>query len=363
MSEKAELAKAKPERAETVRTIQMYGSYEEIQALGELVKKFAPWAQKLDNDEIGGVVRRVMSMGLDPLNGHEVQIWKDRRNVIQVMPAYTLMVDWVKGFKGDHTQPIYTRLGEDDLIDQGLPVDAVAYRCTFIMNEDLNRMTTMLEAGFGEPAEIRRMFEVSGLGVALREEYDAKSKTGVEYFAPTGRSKSWKVEKRALVDAYRHKFGTPSRSDIENLRRQSGTDTIQPEDWAQALEVGADERGTLELAKDSARRRDTPAITKEEATDGANALYGSDERATVDGVFKDVEEPEPPPEDESPPDPQAPEIPKDHWTRKKTSVVHFWAWCGKEGLDDETVLGTLNVKAITDYPLSLGEAKSILKGL
>ena len=355
-------------KAEVKTTVQMYGNDDEIQALGELVKQFAPWAKDLTNVEIGGVVRRVMSMGLDPLNGHEVQIWKDNRKVVQVQPAYTLMIDWVKKFNGDHTQPRYYRLVEEELAEQGLPADAVAYKCTFIMNEDLDRMTTLLNMNVYEPKEIREMFEVSGLGVSLAEEYNAKSKGGVEYFAPTGRSKSWKVEKRALIDAYRHKFGTPSRSEIETLRRQSGTDKITPDDWQGAYEVGADERGTLALAQDSAQQRDKEPMTREEAKTGANALYGDGNGGTVDGVFKDVPS-EPDPE----PGPQEPEQPgldlgtqdtnSAEWTRDKLKLQDFWDWAHNEqGLGDADVCDALSVEKITDFTGNLGDAKTRIVG-
>jgi len=355
--EMSELAKIESER-----TRQLYGSDAEIQTLGTLVKQFAPWAEELTHQQIGGVVRRVMAMGLDPLNGYEVQIWKDHRGIVQVQPAYTLMIDWVKKFKGDHTQPRYTRLLEDELLAQGLPEDAIAYRCTFIMNDDLDRMTTLLNMkDCYEPKEVREMFEVSGLGVALRAEYDAKDRRGEDYFAPKGRSKSWKVEKRALVDAYRHKFGTPSRSEIEELRRSYGTDRIQPEDWQGAYEVGADMRGTVALAEESARQREVEPITREEARIGANALYGDNGNA-VDGVFKDVPEP---PQDEVPEvqmdEPQSKESP--HWSEDEKSNKKFWAWCGQQGLDGPVVHEKLGVEHSKEFTGTMGDAMNKIAGI
>ena len=82
------------------------------------------------------------------------------------------------------------------------------------------------------------MITVTGLGVATAQELTSG------YFAPAGRSKAWKIQKRALVDAYRKKFGTPTRAEIEELRRSAGTDRIIPADW----------EGTADLAPESASR-------------------------------------------------------------------------------------------------------------
>jgi len=404
-------------KVETGNTVKLYGSDAEIQALGTLVKQFAPWAEKLDNIQIGGVVRRVMAMGLDPLNQNEIQIWKDKRGIVQVQLAYTLMIDWVKKFKGDHTQPRYYRLVGEELEAQGLPKDAIAYKCTFIMNDDLDRMTTLLNMGCYEPNEVRAMFEVSGLGVAQLNEYNG------EYFAPAGRSKSWKVEKRALVDAYRHKFGTPSRAEIETLRRESGTDKIQPDDWEGAYEVCADQRGTLALAQDTANRRESPAMTQEEATAGIDALYPNRSRGksklfkgeepvpeVVEGViketttnadvnqddfdeaafnFEDIEEipfdyeteqaPEsiisppgnvfesaPVVEMDDEPEPETvkdePTKKKPHWIDDKKAKDGFWAWVGDQGLDSDAVYKALGVESMHDFTESRGEAQTRIRG-
>ena len=388
-------------KSETENTVKLYGSDAEIQALGTLVKQFAPWAEKLDNIQIGGVVRRVMAMGLDPLNGYEVQIWKDKRGIVQVQPAYTLMIDWVKKFKGDHTQPRYTRLIGDELASQGLPENAIAYRCTFIMNEDLDRMTTLLNMGVYNPEEVRAMFEVSGLGVAQLNEYDG------EYFAPAGRSKSWKVEKRSLMDAYRHKFGTPSRAEIETLRRESGTDKIQPDDWDTAYRVCADQRGTVALAQDTANRRESPAMTQEEAAVGISALYPDHTRGksklfkddglvadAVEGVFKDVEEilgddgegfarmglcsaPQNEPQtdgfdeaafnfEEIEPIPfdyetkQEPEPPQLHWIDVPGTRNAFWGWTHDQGLKKTDVYEALGTTKMHSYTGTVDEAKATI---
>jgi len=170
----------------------------------------APWARKMNSQEVGLALRKALSLGFDPLNQYEVQIWKDGRGVIQVMPAYTLMAEWVKKFKGEHTEPKYSRLGCSILREEGLLETGVAYYARFVMIANFDRM--MQAAEYFGVDKAREMFEVTGLGVASWEEYSK------EYFAPKGRSKSWKVRKRALVDAYRCAFGMPSRAEIVSMR-------------------------------------------------------------------------------------------------------------------------------------------------
>ena len=232
-------------------------------------------------------------------------------------------------------------------------------------------MTTLMNMGIYKPEEVRAMFEVSGLGVALLSEYNG------QYFAPAGRSKSWKVEKRALVDAYRHKFGTPSRAEIETLRRMSGTDRITADDWEGAYEVGADERGTVALAQDAANRRENEPLTREEAKDGVNLLYGNDE--VVDGVFNEVETPQNEPQiddfdgtqfnfddieeiplDKGMPPQQKKEL---HWIDVPETRRAFWAWCGDHGIDKPMVHTALGVESINDYTGTIGDAKTVLSKL
>jgi hypothetical protein len=65
-------------------------------------------------------------------------------------------------------------------------------------------------------------FTLAGLDTVAAEEWASP------YFAPTGRSKRWKLQKRALTDAYRTRFGEPSRQEIHVLRRQRGDIVLLP---------------------------------------------------------------------------------------------------------------------------------------
>jgi hypothetical protein len=146
------------------------------------------------------------------------------------------MSEWVRRFKGTHTSPRYHTLTKAEMAEEGLSAGDMAVRVSFVMDTDFVKLLSLVEL-YG-PEEAREMITVTGLGVATSQELTSG------YFAPAGRSKAWKIQKRALVDAYRKKFGTPTRAEIEELRRSAGTDRIIPADW----------EGTADLAPESASR-------------------------------------------------------------------------------------------------------------
>ena len=265
----------------------LYGDMDALAELAGSIRKVATWANDpkypMTDYEVGLVARRCIGMSLDPLNPNEIQIWKDSHGV-HFQLAKSLMTEWMHYFKGDTTEPRYYRLMSEQLEEEGLTPKHVAYKCTFYMREDLDKITTLIEAQIDTPANVRAMFEIWGIGVATPDEWNNA------YFAPAGRSKASKVQKRALTDAIVKRFGTPTKAEIEELRRTSGTDRITAEDWEGAYEVGADERGTVALAQDAAQRRDAPQITTEEVKVGVAALYGDD--AVVDGIFTEADQPE-----------------------------------------------------------------------
>lgn len=244
---------------------------DEVQRFAQVVKSCAPWAQDLTNAEIGLSVRRALAMGLDPLNPHEVQIWKDNRGNINFQLAYTLVVEWVKRFKGNHTEPRFERLSQEQAEEEGIPSGAVAYRVRFVMTDDLPRMTEFMQTGLYDAREVRAMFEVTGVGVATSQEW------ANQYFAPNGRSKANKVQKRALIDAYRRKFGTPSRSEIETMRRDNVIPQTEIEDWERVAEIedlSAHERARVASEYAEQRTAEPLTLTAEDKAAGAAALFG-----------------------------------------------------------------------------------------
>ena len=256
----------------------LYGQTEHLQELFQAVRKVAPWAndqkQPMNDMEVGLVIRKAVAMGLDPLNAHEVQIWKDHRGSVNFQIGYPLTIEWVRHFHGEHTEPQYTRLSAEQLKEEGLSAADVAYRVSFLMKKDIPALSDLIRAGY-DPQDARAMMEVTGLGVASAQEYAG------QYFAPNARSKSWKVQKRALTDAYRRKFGTPTRREIEELRRVGGFDNLRPEDWEGGGGLATDDAAALAKSNAQWRERgvamDDPvyrAAQKAQSTEAASALFG-----------------------------------------------------------------------------------------
>jgi hypothetical protein len=77
------------------------------------------------------------------------------------------------------------------------------------------------------------------------------------YFAPTGRSNSLPQQKRAVTDAYRTRFGEPSRHEIHGLRRQRGDAVLLPSDFNGTDQLLPIDRTNLAL--ENARAREQPA--------------------------------------------------------------------------------------------------------
>uniref|UniRef100_A0A6M3J648 Uncharacterized protein n=1 Tax=viral metagenome TaxID=1070528 RepID=A0A6M3J648_9ZZZZ len=196
------------------------------------IKSFSPWANDknypMTDAEFSLSIRRAVAMGVDPFNPHEIQIWKDKHGV-HFQHAYTLMVEWVRGIHGQHTEPQFRELSNEEKEAAGIDKNDHAAECRFLMLSDIPSLKTLMDVGYS-PVEARRMVEVTGTGTASASEWNSA------YFAPNGRSKMWKVEKRALVDAYRKRFGSPGANDIRALRRERGQHVITAADWATALE-------------------------------------------------------------------------------------------------------------------------------
>ena len=230
----------------------LYGAMKSVEEFAKIVQKVAPWGQQFKPTEVGLVVRRSLGMGLDPLNPHEVQVWKDKRGQICFQLAYTLVTEWVKRFKGEHTEPIFYQLSDIEAEGEGLSEGDVAFYATFIMTEDMPRMHDLIKMGF-DPKEAKSMVTVKGIGVATKAEYSG------QYFVPAGRSRAWKLKKRAMVDAYRCKFGTPTRAEIMELRRRGTLEAATTADWEVASDDGEEEsfEGRVRLAELSANTRQT----------------------------------------------------------------------------------------------------------
>jgi hypothetical protein len=213
----------------------------------------APWVhyklngqwQQTTKKEVSLVIRRCMALGVDPLNDKEVHIWRGKHGV-NLQLAYTLMAQWVRNMKGGHTEPRFTDLTPAEKELHGLAENDQATRASLVMLSDIHNIIALTQAGFS-PEEAREHFTVTGLGTVKGQDWASP------YFAPNGRSKRWKLKKRALTDAYRRLFGEPSRQEIHVLRRQRGDVPLLPEDFEGTDHLLPVDRTNLALAHARAR--------------------------------------------------------------------------------------------------------------
>lgn len=246
---------------------------EKTRLLAQAIAQVAPWAHNkkypLDAADIALAVQRSVGMGLDPLNPHELQIWKDGHG-LHFQLAYTLLHQWSTQILGGHTEPRYTKLTEDDLTAEGLLTTDQAYYCQFVMKEDIPLIGTMIQAGW-DPVQAREELTITGLGTCSRSDWDGK------YFAPNARSKAWKVKKRAYTDAIRTRFGTPGQATIEKMRRLRGEDHITATDW-QVTAGSAEEHVRLATLTATDREREPDDREPEEVlAENGKLLHGEQE--------------------------------------------------------------------------------------
>lgn len=342
----------------------------EVSEMLDIIKRTAPWAKTMTPQETEFVVRRAIGMGLDPLNPAEVQIWKDDKGRVNFQIGYALIESWVKKVYGQHTQPRYTRLGAAELEAEGLDKTSIAYRCEFIMCSDLKAMADM--AAIVGPDEALRMFTCTGIGVASQQEFNNP------YFAPKGRSATWKVQKRALTDSYRQKFGVPTAQELAAVKQRLGYALPTAEDYEQAALTTSDPVAldTLAQARANDRALPAPTVTVEQA---AALLYGDEQAAppvpapaptpTSVGVSEAVTveteieaetggEPAPAPAPATAP---APAPAPAHWIDNPKTRAAFWERATELGLTRQDVLAALGVMRVHDYSGTLEEAGAAIK--
>jgi hypothetical protein len=232
------------------------------------IKKFAAWSRgkyPMNDTEILLTALYARRMGVHPLDEKAFQAYKDARG-IHCAYHYSIVVAWVRRYlKVRHTQPMYFRLSKEELKEAELGENDVAYWCTFILIEDLPHYYQLIDR-VGKD-EAYKIIAKRGLGSVSKSQWDG------QYFAPNGRSKAWKVKKRALIDAYSMTFGNPSAEQARAIRQAEG--------WRdpdmQALESASffvDGQNAVAIAQAEQARNEQPALEKDKMLDAQDALYG-----------------------------------------------------------------------------------------
>ena len=196
-----------------MKNLDRLGVTERDRIIANQIKKFAGWAKDMSNEDVILTAIRARQMGVHPLNERAFQAYIDRGKV-QVDYHYSIITKYVtKLLKIRHTNPRYFRLTSEQLEEEGLTDNHIAYYATFILNDDLENYYNLIDR-IGEPLAYE-MIAKRGIGSVLKSQWNG------QYFAPNGRSKAWKVQKRALKDAYVKTFGYPSASEAAACRMAS----------------------------------------------------------------------------------------------------------------------------------------------
>jgi len=244
------------------------------------------------------------------LNPHEIQVWKFAGK-LQFQMSYIIFTACVNRFQPRHTPPKFTHMmGKDMPPTMGVNADDHVFICRFRLREDAAEMIQMVESGILTPEEAREEYSYRGEGIVDAQEWNRK-KNGKFTFAPKGRSRAWKGEKRALIDAYRRAGWEPTRAQIQAVRESLGYDQMEPEDFADTDGLAPDD--AVALAKSHAQERQRTPMTAEEAQDAASALYPG-QKVVIAKPDKDVQDGEFTMTDEATPEP-LPDPLDDHFPR------------------------------------------------
>ena len=244
----------------------------EILLHAEMIFRFAPYAHSDDypmtKSDCLFVAIRCREMGVHPLNSQGIQVYNDNHG-IHIDYHYSMIIKYASQLrKVRHTQPRYTRLTPEQLEDEGLGATDIAYHATFIPYEALDDYYKMMDKM--TPQEAYDLFAIRGIGSV------SKNKWGGSYFAPNGRSRAWKVQKRALKDAYVRWLGYPSPSEARYMQEQTGW--VEPTEAAlETYAATEDGENVIILAEHAAKQsnyiEEHPA-TQADKDAAKEALFG-----------------------------------------------------------------------------------------
>ena len=260
------------EYEQKIESLARSGVTPEILLHAEMIFRFAPYAHSDDypmrKDECLFVAIRCHEMGVHPLNLQGIQVYKDNHG-IHIDYHYSMIIKYASQIrKVRHTQPRYTRLTPEQLEDEGLGATDIAYYASFIPYEALDDYYRMMDKM--NTQEAYDLFAIRGIGSV------SKTKWSGAYFAPNGRSRAWKVQKRALKDAYVRWLGYPSPSEARYMQEQTGWVEPTP-DTLETYAATEDDENVILLSENATKQNryieEHPA-TREEMDDAKAALFG-----------------------------------------------------------------------------------------
>lgn len=199
-----------------------WGSREEVKEIADRLKRFVPGTKKMNGTEIMAFAQLVHMTGLNPC-ASELHGWDskgDGSGVLITKLHYGILVRWAMS-----QEPFATRFTTE--MDES---ENIISRCRLLRQSDRPLLGQLLSNGV-DYQEALAWATTEGLGIVTKKErWSKKYKRWID--PPKSKSWPWKAEKRALEDAIKRAYGSPS---TKELARQSwiveGVVTI-PSDWA-----------------------------------------------------------------------------------------------------------------------------------
>jgi hypothetical protein len=206
-------------------TVAPWGDRQEIAALGRRVQAMLPGGDKMTSAQAMALAQYAALTDANPFRG-EIYGYENKGRFV-ITDGYKLLVRWAKN-KAEYTDK-YEKLTPAEQEAEGLPPDALAFRC-WIMREDKKAdLKFYIEAG----ASFKEAYELAAtcaLGVVTPE--DKLTREGKAKAPPTGWTWPQVAKKRALKNALNLSHGMPSPQELSAMTWQANGKQTTAQDWA-----------------------------------------------------------------------------------------------------------------------------------
>lgn len=268
-----------------------WGSREEVKEIAARLKRFVPGTKNMNDDEIMAYAQLVHMTGLNPCSG-ELHGWDSKgggRGILITKLGYGILVRWAQS-QEPFTTRFTTKLNTE--------TEDITARCQLLRRSDRQLLKQLL-ANDAPYREALDWATTEGIGIITKaERWSKKYKKWID--PPKSKSWEWKAEKRALEDAIRRAYGTPSTQELARQTWIVAGIATTPEDWKDVTpemlpsERAATARHSAQLRLTATEREERPRSAAQDIAE----LFGEE---IVNGETGEiVEPPEPEPEETTP---------------------------------------------------------------
>ncbi|RME71831.1 MAG: hypothetical protein D6784_14590 [Chloroflexi bacterium] len=208
--------------------VEVWGTREEVAALGKRIKAMLPGGEKLTPEQAMAMAQYAVITDANPFRG-DFYGMVDRRGNFTFVEGYKLLVRWAKRICG-YTER-YVPLSAAEKRQMGLRDEDIAYRCHILRDDQKDTLREFIQMG-ATFAEAYDIVTTQAVGVVTRE--DRVTRDGKPIDPPKGWTWDQVAQKRALKNALNLSHGAPSPRELAAESWKVGDTETRPEDWQDA---------------------------------------------------------------------------------------------------------------------------------